>query len=41
MELPKDESICPEMLARIINLCWKHNPEDRPDFSQILVIKNY
>jgi len=33
-EIPAD---CPKPYARLMQDCWAHNPEDRPDFNTILV----
>lgn len=33
--LPIPEN-CPEVLALVMQMCWKDDPNDRPDFEQIL-----
>ena len=33
MEIPKD---CPPILSNIINLCWKQDPIERPNFYDII-----
>ncbi|XP_052085401.1 uncharacterized protein LOC127723030 [Mytilus californianus] len=32
--LPKPD-LCPEDVYSFMNLCWKHKPEDRPEFSEV------
>eukprot|EP01095_Lingulamoeba_sp_RSL-Kostka_P011392 TRINITY_DN4306_c0_g1_i1.p1 TRINITY_DN4306_c0_g1~~TRINITY_DN4306_c0_g1_i1.p1 ORF type:complete len:577 (-),score=183.46 TRINITY_DN4306_c0_g1_i1:103-1800(-) len=32
-EIPQD---CPESLEQLMRNCWAHNPEDRPDFQEIV-----
>jgi D-ribose pyranose/furanose isomerase RbsD len=32
MEIPE----CPEILQKIMRMCWKHAPEERPEFKDIL-----
>lgn len=34
LEIPGD---CPQILKDLMIACWKENPDDRPDFVQILL----
>lgn len=33
MEIPSN---CPTVLRQVMEKCWSHRPEDRPDFHQVL-----
>jgi len=36
--VPKIPADCPPLLAELMQMCWKRNPEERPDFEQICSI---
>ena len=35
---PTIPSVCPEGYAELMQRCWSDEPEERPDFTEVLVI---
>ena len=35
LEIPRDPTVCPPVLAKVLAACWDSNPETRPSAEEI------